>query len=216
MKAKILLALTLFALPVLTASAGEATIPQGHPVERYERIWKKSPFTVASVLNETPADTSTFTDNLTLVGLVTIGGKPLATVVANDSQETTLVDADTPNAAGLQVVSYINDLDSSKVQVVLKKGDSTGTLRFNISETPAAPQPVANVNPNSVPPPGNPPRIINRRPNIVPQTPGIVRPPTQPGITRRRTLVLPGSNRPTNPNDPQNNRPNPGNAIPPP
>ena len=177
--------------------AVEAILPQGYAPERYERIWKKSPFTVASVIAPVAVDNSTFADTLTLVGLVTIGGKPLVTVVSNDSQETQLVESEKPNAAGLQVVSFINNLDPTKVEVVLKKGDVSGTLHFSINETPAPPPEQVNDN--------QPRRIIQPRPNGIPipmPTQARVLPrsnapvmPGQPGqIIRRRQLQLPGAN----------------------
>jgi hypothetical protein len=210
---------TLFLLFIALAPicpAAESVVPQGYAPERYERIWKKSPFTVASVIVEKPVDNTTFADSLTLVGLVTIGGKPLVTVVSNDSQETTLVDADQPNAAGLQVVSFVNNLDPSKVEVVLKKGDVNGTLRFTTNETPTSqpPNEQANNAPNIQPPR----RIIQPRVNpaggapiptpsnarVVPRTnaPGMAMPNNGNGapIIRRRQLQLPGTNQPNQPN----------------
>lgn len=202
-------------LTVTTSSllAVEAIIPQGYTPERYERIWKKSPFTVASVIAPAAVDNSTFADTLTLVGLVTIGGKPLVTVVSNDSQETQLVDSEKPNADGLQVVSFVNNLDPTKVEVVLKKGDVSGTLHFSINETPAPAPEQAND--------GQPRRIIQPRPNnlpvptpaqarVLPRTNGPVM-PGQPGqIIRRRQLQLPGANPQNKPATPQRN------TIPPP
>lgn len=199
-------------------AATEPVLPQGFPEERYRRVWQKSPFTVASVIAPEAVNNTTFADGLSLVGLLTIGGKPLVTVVANDSQETQLIDGDKPNAAGLQVVSFVNNLDPTKVEVVLKKGDATGTLHFAINETPAAAPPEPNGDPQT------PRRIVQPRPNtvqmpvpnpvqqrVIPRTNGPVA-PVQNGnqIIRRRQLQLPGANRQNTPN-----RPN-GNAIPPP
>jgi len=213
-----------FALFAVTSlPAAEVVVPQGYTPERYERIWKKSPFTVASVIAPEATNNASFADNLSLVGLVTIGGKPLVTVVATDSQETSLVDADKPNAAGLQVASFVNNLDPSKVEVVLKKGDATGTLRFNINETAAPPPEQVNV----VPQANQPRRIIQPRPNGMPvPTPSQARvlprtgAPVMPGqpngqIIRRRQLQLPGAN-PSQFNQPNRNNPQKGNAIPPP
>ena len=218
MAAKIgLLSLVLMTF-TLHVCAAEPVIPQGYLPERYERIWKKSPFTVASVIAPEAVDNSTFADSLTLAGLITIGGKPLVTVVANDSQETFLVDGDTPNSAGLQVVSFVNDLDPSKVEVVLKKGDATGTLHFTINETPSAEpeqsveQPVEQPGPRRIiqPRPGGTSAPGPVQPRVLPRTSGPVMPQPAGGqIIRRRQLQLPGANR-QNPNVPQSN------AIPPP
>lgn len=201
------------------AQAVEPTVPQGYPPERYERIWKKSPFTVASVIAANAVDNTTFADSLTLVGLVTIGGRPLVTVVANDSQETQLVEADKPNAAGLQVVSFVNNLDPSKVEVVLKKGNVNGTLHFTISETPAqapeqpnpGPQPRRSIQP----PPNNTSNIPNpTQPRTLPRIGAPVMPAPGAGqIIRRRQLQLPGANRP---NQPIPSTPAKGTTIPPP
>jgi len=197
---------------VCAAFAENPVIPQGHPPERYERIWKKSPFTVASVIAPVETDTSTFTDSLTLAGLLTIGGKPLVTVVQNDSQETQLVQADQPNPAGLQVVSFVNNLDPSKVEVVLKKGDATGTLRFTINETPAVMPDGQNIPPAPMPPqPGIPAPV---QPRVLPQTSGPMMPAQNgPQVIRRRQLQLPGANRSNRPQRPNESR---GNVIPPP
>ncbi|HEX8371360.1 MAG TPA: hypothetical protein VF585_01150 [Chthoniobacterales bacterium] len=203
-------------LSVACLHAAEPVLPAGHPPERYERIWKKSPFTVASVLAPEPVDTSTFADTLTLVGLVTIGGKPLVTVVANDSQETQLIEADKPNAEGIQVASFINDLDPAKVEVVLRKGENTGTLRFAINQAGTSQPPM----PNTVPQPrviqprtGTPPSIpAPTQPRVIPGTAGPVMPAPGPQIIRRRQLQLPGANRPNVPVAPNTK----SNAIPPP
>ena len=196
------------------SQAAEPIVPQSFPTERYERIWKKSPFTVASVLAPEAVDNTSFADSLSLVGLLTIGGKPLVTVVSNDSQETQLIEADQPNAAGLQVVSFVNNLDPTKVEVVLKKGDATGTLHFSYKEPAAIPPEVQNTANQSQ----NPRRIVQptnnvplpSQPRFIPRTSGPVMPtPAGTQIIRRRQLQLPGSNRS---NGPQ--RPNI--AIPPP
>ena len=199
-------------------AATEPVLPQGFPEERYQRVWQKSPFTVASVIAPEAVNNTSFADSLSLVGLLTIGGKPLVTVVSNDSQETQLIDGEKPNAAGLQVVSFVNNLDPTKVEVVLKKGDATGTLHFAINETPAAP-PENNGNGNGE---QTPRRIIQPQPNAMrlpnPTQPRVIPrvnapvAPMQNGnqIIRRRQLQLPGANR-------QNNQKLPnGNAIPPP
>ncbi|MEO7931890.1 MAG: hypothetical protein ABIT76_01905 [Chthoniobacterales bacterium] len=205
-------------LGLVCANAAEPIIPQGYAPERYERIWKKSPFTVASVIAAEPVNNTTFADSLTLAGLLTIDGKPLVTVVANDSQETQLVEADKPNAAGLQVVSFVNNLDPTKVEVVLKKGDATGTLHFVINETPAPPPDQPNG--------GQPPRVVQPRlnnnqnipnpsqPRVLPRATGPVMPmPGGPQIIRRRQLQLPGANRPNQPTRPNSPK---ANVIPPP
>ncbi len=219
MAAKIIIFAFALLVGVFFAHTAEPIVPQGYPPERYERIWKKSPFTVASVLAPEPADNKTFADSLTLAGLLTIDGKPLVTIVSNDSQETQLVEANKPNAAGLQVVSFVNNLDPTKVEVVLKKGDATGTLHFTINETPAPPPEQPNEG-------GQPRRVIQPRlnnnqlipnptqPRVLPRATGPVMPvPGGAQIIRRRQLQLPGANRPNQtvlPNSPK------ANTIPPP
>ncbi len=200
-------------------SAAESVLPQGYPPERYQHLWTKSPFTVASVIAPEAVDNTTFADTLSLAGLMIVDNQPLVTVVANDSQETQLVEANKPNASGLQVVSFVNNLDPSKVEVVLKKGDAIGKLHFNINEVAAAapPQPGVPNQPNQA---NQPRRIIQPRPNSVPvPTPTqarvisrtgapVMQQPPGAQIIRRRQLQLPGANN-SNPNNRGNNLPPP-------
>ncbi len=120
-------------------SAMESTIPAAYPLDRYEYIWEKSPFTLSSAA-EVPVS-NTF-NNLVLVGLGAINQQLYARILDKASQKRFTVTKDTPYD-GILLVSISPDADPESSSAVLRKGSEEGKISFDPAMLMAA-APVPN------------------------------------------------------------------------
>jgi hypothetical protein len=163
--------------------------PKTHGIQRYEAIWKRSPFIVETVVVKTSVGLA---GRFSLVGIVTVGGKPKAFLVdktVSDPVKNRLLVSvgEASRDSGVELVSVNMDADPRKSSAVIKQGGQQATLTFDASSL--APQ-GANMIPSAVPPPPTGLRNSLRPPTVVP--PGTAQPalpqstiPTPPPPSRR-------------------------------
>lgn len=173
-------------------------VPEAHPLARYDIIASRSPFTLASVLDQSNAS---FAQNLVLVGFAKLGGEHYVTVMDRTTQvrQTLSLKA---NAQGIEVVEVKPNSDPLQASAVLRKGGETATVKFDEAILKTVPQPVAQA-----PGPGN-----NNRPGmpggpqpgrfIGPGGPNMPGPQGNPNRVIRRRVVVPNT-------PPQSDNPNP-------
>jgi len=135
--------------------ADETVVPgSGFAASRYEALWTKSPFAVAS-----PETTMTSPD-YSLVGLAQFDGISYASLIEKQNQEHFLLSSDKP-ARGLTLVSVSHGHDAASTCAVIQKGGTSITLKLEEASMPLAsampmgapgmPNPMA-----MIPQPGNP------------------------------------------------------------
>jgi hypothetical protein len=155
--------MALIAGVILTATDARAdgpTIPDAtFAPSRYETLWTKSPFAVATA--ETVGDTS---PDYYLVGIAVIDGVSYASVIERQNQEHFLISTDKPSR-GLTLTSINRSRDGTNTYAVVQKDGQSMTLK--LEQAPAA---VASV-------PGAPPMNPMGMPGTM--TPQIQMPGTQ-------------------------------------
>ena len=117
------------------------SIPQGFEVKRYESLWKRSPFTLESVVPELQKG---FAADLMLVGTFSIGSRNYVTVVNTKTSQRFLV-SETLNSNGILLVSIEKNEDPTKVTATLKKGEETSIIKFD----PAALKSLPSIKPSA-------------------------------------------------------------------
>jgi hypothetical protein len=168
--------------PCSAQTEGEA-IPQPYPTDRYEPIWKKSPFTLSSTAPEAVAG---FAENLALAGVVKINGESYVAVINKATQKRELISSK-PNPQGIFLAKLESGEEMDKVAVTLQKGDEISVMRYDTAFLKAfAPKPAgpgqnpgtgaspatagqnsSTTSPNQVPPPS--PRVRHSR--MIPSQP---------------------------------------------
>ncbi len=101
--------------------------PEGFPVERYEIIWKRSPFTLSSISGEV-GDVS----NFALIGYLKIGSMDYITVVNKQSHETFLLSPE-PNSQGMRLISVEQNSDPLKVTARVSMNGDIEEIRYDAS-----------------------------------------------------------------------------------
>ena len=133
-----LLILACLASPMVRAGV----IPVGYSLDRYSSLWKRSPFTIASVQQEVvPAG---FASKFALVGLAKIGSEDVVTLLDKESQERIILSSQ-EGAQDLKLILVERDADPLKTSVTIQKGGETGRVKFDPSLLAAAnpPSPAA-------------------------------------------------------------------------
>ena len=131
-----------------TLRADEPAVPTGNfPATRYESLWAKSPFAVA-----TAEESQQSSPDYALAGIANVDGVSYASVIDNHNQEHFLVSSDKPSR-GLTLTSITRSHNGSDtVAVVVKDGQSI-TLKL---APPAAATPLPGAQqPNAAAVPGN-------------------------------------------------------------
>ena len=111
----------------ITTDLSANAIPQGFGIKRYEALWKRSPFTLESVVPELQKG---FAADLMLVGTFSIGPRNYVTVVNSKTAQRFLV-SETLNSNGILLVSIEKNEDPTKVTATLKKGEETSIVKFD-------------------------------------------------------------------------------------
>ncbi|MBI4024405.1 MAG: hypothetical protein HY360_05450 [Verrucomicrobia bacterium] len=172
--------------------AAEPTLPKGYPAERYDPVWKRSPFTLSSVEQETVK--VGFAQQLALVGVAKIGSAETVMIVNKQSQERFTV-SEEPGQHGIRLISIQQNLDPLKVAATLKKGDETAVVRFDpvllkaasaVQPTVHPPMTTAN-NPAGAAPALGQPVQVQASPAPSPPQP----PPTTNEVRRR--IIIPAN-----------------------
>jgi len=144
----------LFLLGML-AKAGP--VPEGYPVDRYSTLWKRSPFTIASVQQDAVPDS--FASKLALVGVARIGSEDFVILLNKDSQERINVSSIT-NGQGLKLIAVEANPDPLKASATIQKGTEIANVKYDQTLLAASSVPVPAVNvaaPQALPPNGEPP-----------------------------------------------------------
>lgn len=146
--------------------ADDPPVPvEGFSASRYEALWKKSPFSVATP--ESAPDSPDYS----LVGIAEFDGVSYASVIDRKTQEHLLVSSDKP-VNGLTLTNITRGHEGSDTTVVVQKDGQPLTLKLE-----RAPLPTADMSPGAPPMPNVPP-------------PGSLTPPIQipmPGTTPATT-----------------------------
>ncbi|MDW8350025.1 MAG: hypothetical protein RML49_07195 [Verrucomicrobiae bacterium] len=96
----------------VTPHTSEQIIPQPYTADRYQSLWKRSPFTLPSAVVETPIKAAGLEQKFILQSVAIIDGKPIATLYSKDKQTTiTVTDEPIEDENGLRIVA----VDDSKV-----------------------------------------------------------------------------------------------------
>jgi hypothetical protein len=120
--------------PAATTSSAPSTnsaVPvAGFDSSRYEALWTKSPFAVA-----TSEDATETSPDYMLVGIANIGGVSYASVIERQTQEHFLISSD-QTIRGLQLTSITRSSDGSDSFAMVQKDGQSITLK--LEQAPAA------------------------------------------------------------------------------
>jgi hypothetical protein len=177
----------LLGISAAPAPADAPPVPgDGFPPSRYETLWTKSPFAVA-----TP-EAAAGSPDYQLVGIARFDGVSYASLIETQSQQHFLLSSETP-ARGLTLISITRGQGSSGNQAVVQKDGQPITLVQDTSNSgPVAMSgPPPNAMPQPLPMPGAggavftqppmPPPFRRRLPFIrLPPNPAQVAPPPAP------------------------------------
>lgn len=182
-----------FAAPfaILIAVAGwlqADNIPQGYEADRYEALWKRSPFTLSSIADDANAAPTGLAERFSLGGLFTIANKDYIFVIDKTKPTEHLLVSSEPNDMGLSLESVHYDAALENTTAKIKMGEETGVIRFDPTALAAATPPQPQMPPNM--PPGMPQRPFTPMPNSMPN------PPQR--INRPRIIAPPSGIPPTN------------------
>lgn len=171
--------------------AGGPVVPGGgFPASRYEALWTKSPFAVAT--SEMNTETS---PDYSVVGIANISGVSYASVIDAHNQEHFLISSDKATR-GLTLSSISVGHDGSDTHVIVQKDGQLLTLK--LEQPPASAAPVPGAPPvimapgSEIPPPNGPPAAVRpfprtRRPFVnLPPPPRLdqqIQPPPAPAPT---------------------------------
>ncbi len=183
----LLLALTLalFLTPPPIRADDPAVPDAGFNASRYESLWTKSPFAVATAEAEGESSPDYF-----LVGIANIDGISYASVIERQNQEHFLISTDKANR-GMTLTSINRNHDGTSTYAVVQKDGQLLTLKLEL--------------PPAGPPPGATPMVGNMNPLVAPgpmvpqiQMPGSGSmpgaPPVRPFARFHRTIIHPPPN----------------------
>jgi hypothetical protein len=133
--------------------SGEVVIPENTPVDRYQAIWVRSPFTAASVNAEDKASGS-----WALVGLAGSKDDPMVFLQNRETQERMTVTKNT-NEKGFMVLTMEPQTDLSQSTAHIRTPDQDLVVKFDkdlmaISNPPVQPMPAVFSSAPSRPNPG--------------------------------------------------------------
>lgn len=168
--------------------------PESYGIERYEHIWKKSPFIKETQIIQA---SDGLEKRFAITGIAQIGEKQVVFLLDRNSLSTTRVSSGEPAASGVELVTVAQNADARQSSATIRLGAEQAVVRFdpNMLATGGAqpaPQPpnfpAAAGSPPPVPRPVTPPGAAvptMRAPLLPPQVPATNQ------VTRRRTIKLP-------------------------
>lgn len=125
--------------------AGAPVVPgAGFASSRYQALWTKSPFAVATV-----EETAVSSPDYSLVGIAQLDGVNYASLIVKKNNEHILVSSDRPSQ-GLTLISITRGHAPSDVSAVLQSGTESITLKLE-----QAPASLVAANPAAIAFPGN-------------------------------------------------------------
>ena len=140
--------------------ADDPAVPAGgFPASRYETLWTKSPFAVATA--EAAADSPDYS----LVGIANVEGVSYASVIEIRNQEHFLISSDKPSR-GLTLTAITRSQDGKDTFATVQKDGQVLTLKLEQAPNAVPGAPVANVfSPGNMTPqlpmPGAGPSFLN-------------------------------------------------------
>jgi len=180
-------------------ASGDTFAPPTYDIQRYEHIWKRSPFIVESVA---VADSPGLASKYSLMGVATVGNKSVAFLLdknsADPNQSRITLTQDHPSqeqlSKGLQLVSVNLSDNPSVTSAIIRQGSDQATLTIDASVLNALTgggSPVGAETPRQggLPIPGIPGRAF-------------IPPPPQPSAVTIPTPSTPSSASPTTPPQP--------------
>lgn len=119
-------------------AGGDTFAPPTYDIQRYEHIWKRSPFIVESVA---VADSPGLASKYSLMGVATVGDKSVAFLLdknsADPNQSRITLTQDHPSQAqlskGLQLVSVNLSNNPSATSAIIRQGSDQATLTIDAS-----------------------------------------------------------------------------------
>jgi len=176
--------LVLFGKSTATAQEEPPFQPATHALERYQRIWERSPFVVETKIVEESAGLA---QRFALTGMAMIDGAPVAFLLDRNSLARIIV-APGRESQGIELVSVDQQSDARNSSAVIKLGAEQASLRFDAESlhgtagaaavpAGAAPDPSAGMNPAMA---------AGNQPTVSP-----AQPPNTPTRVIRRTLIRP-------------------------
>lgn len=177
------------------AAPSDAVVPEPFPLERYARLWEKSPFHLESVAP--PQESAGLAQQFALTGIAQISGEPIAFILERATQLRHMLDRKT-NTAGLSLVQVDVQPKYADSTVTIRRGGEVGVIKFDLAAAAAPPQPPGM--PPGMPQvqagiPGQPPQINPGVPAQLP--PGVV--PAMPNPAVPTAQVVPGQPAPNLP-----------------
>lgn len=155
---------------------------------RYAALWKRSPFTLASVV-ETQA-VSSFADALAIVAIGNVGPHPFIRVINKSTQERFTIHQN-PTADGLTLVDLEINRDPEKVVARISNGTEVAEIRYDYLLLQAGPSAPPAADAAAAPPAANT------------STPSATTTPTRPPTPR----AAPNTNRSRNTSSSSSSRP---------
>jgi hypothetical protein len=121
--------IALAVLPQTVAADNDASLPgNGFPASRYETLWLKSPFSVASADGSAPES-----PDYSLVGIAEFDGISYASLIdKKNNQEHFLISSD-QDSHGLKLVSVTRGQNANGTMATLQKNGEPLTLKLDIS-----------------------------------------------------------------------------------
>lgn len=167
----------------------ESPIPKGYTLSRYEPMWKRSPFTLATPTETGEASNVGFTQSLTLNGLLTVGGVTYATVSTTEGKRFLVGPQALESSDNIRLVGVKSEQDGMVRVVTLAKGSETGTVKLTLQDPGGG---------NAAAPTGSPALFNNAQPRPpgpgmnsgIPNSPDVVSPRVQ---RRRPGIIVPTS-----------------------
>jgi len=121
----------------LCAVRAETDVPEfsGYPLERYQAIREKSPFSKETPVEETAAG-PLFGQDLVLAGHYKLGEIVYAVVLNKKTQQRLTASSSEDQNDKMRVISLTIEADPTKSSAVVQLGAEKATLKFDIANSP--------------------------------------------------------------------------------
>jgi hypothetical protein len=207
-------------LPPSTPIPAQEIIPQSYTADRYQSLWKRSPFTLPSAAVETPVKAAGLEQKFILQSVAIIEGEPIVTLYSKDKQTSiTITKEPLEEEDGLRIVSIDDSKvtegevdDVTKLIVKIANKNEQGEIRFDsaqLTQQTAMPGDMLGGMPGmhgAMPQasiPASIPAVPSSSSSSVDSSPTTPPPPTPPPASsqQRRRMVIPSTPPPSdNPN----------------
>jgi len=120
---------TATASPGGEAETGELFSPSVHQADRYQHIWKKSPF-----VTETPVvqQSGGLAERFALTGIAMLQNQPVIFVLDRQSLSRSVITKE-PNPSGLALVSVQTNTDPKQSQATIRLGSEQALIHYDLA-----------------------------------------------------------------------------------